>query len=96
MTTTVPKTAQKTGVIALDQLKIETYVRVKLSDDRIMHFALLFEGGAEKEIPPIQITPDFSVIDGRHRIEGAILAGKKEISRRVYSVIQKCTRSNLH
>lgn len=68
----------KTAMVPIDQLKIENYARVKLNDDRIMHFAILFENNDET-IPAIWITPEYSVIAGRHRIEGAVMAGKKEI-----------------
>lgn len=67
--------------VPLSQLKTNLFVRVRLDDDRILEFAEMLD-----QLPPIQITKDFEVIDGRHRIEAHDLAGKTEIRAEIIEV----------
>lgn len=63
--------------VALKDIKQTVFVRQKLSDDRVMYFAELYDEG--KPVPPIELTPDYQVVDGRNRIAGADLAKMKTI-----------------
>lgn len=79
---------QKTAKVPIDQIKVDIYARTKLNDDRVMHFAILYEEDPEK-VTPIEITPDFSLTAGRHRLEGATIAGLKEINCVIVAVASK-------
>jgi hypothetical protein len=63
--------------VSIDELQETFDVRKKLDENRIMHFGMLYE--AKGEIPPIWITSNMEVVDGRHRIAGAKLAGVKTV-----------------
>ncbi|MFH0873963.1 MAG: ParB/RepB/Spo0J family partition protein [Candidatus Komeilibacteria bacterium] len=53
--------------ISLDKLQVTFDVRIRLSEDRVQLFMELYQGGAE--LPPLQVSVDNEVIDGRHRLE---------------------------
>lgn len=54
------------------------YVRRILDDDTVINYALIYEADPER-MPPIKVTPDWVVVDGRHRVAAALYAGLKEI-----------------
>src|SRR5207248_3053577 len=58
--------------VKLTSIQTAFFVRKRLDEDRVIQLALLMENGAD--IPPIRITEDHILIDGRHRIEAARLA----------------------
>lgn len=61
----------------LKQLREAFYVRQSLDEERIEYFVSLFR--AKAELPPIEITHDFAIIDGRHRYAAAKHLGLKSI-----------------
>lgn len=64
--------------VPIHQLRVKSFVRQKLNEEHAIQLAGLYEAG--KELPPLKITEDYEVLDGRHRLEAAKLAGMKEIS----------------
>lgn len=79
-------TARKgTRTVQIEDLVTDVFVRTKLNDDHVMYLATLMEAGTE--LDPILITPDMEVVDGRHRIEAALLFdGAKEIMAKVVKI----------
>jgi len=67
----------KPVMVAIEQLRVKIFVRQKLNEDHVLNLALLYE--ADVILPPLEITKDYDVIEGRHRLEAAKLAGKKEL-----------------
>lgn len=70
--------------VALKDLKTSIYVRQELNPDHALFLAELIEGGVE--LPPIRITKDMVVIDGRHRIEACLLNGLHEIKAEIVGI----------
>ena len=60
-----------TRTVKIEDLVTDVFVRTRLDDDHVVYLATLMEAGIEFD--PIVITPDMEVVDGRHRIEAAIL-----------------------
>ncbi len=73
--------SRKVQLVKIADLKTPCYVRKELDDDRVWQFALLFEKNAE--VQPIDVTDELEVVDGRHRIAGASLAGRETIAANV-------------
>jgi len=75
--------AQQTIKIALPTLKIDFHIRKELNDDRALQFMAIYEAWLKDKtlpLPPaILVTPDGGVVDGRHRLKGAELAGMKDL-----------------
>ncbi len=69
--------SQKIEKVALKDLKISLFVRKQLNQEHALYLAELIENGTQ--LPPIQITSDYVVIDGRHRIEAHGLNNQNEI-----------------
>ncbi|MCX6745303.1 MAG: hypothetical protein NTX82_07335 [Candidatus Parcubacteria bacterium] len=70
--------------VKISELKKDIYVRVQRDEDRVyMFFCLLIDGAA---LPPIKITKDFQIIDGRHRVEAHEQAEKLEIEAEIIEV----------
>lgn len=67
----------KTETVALKDLKLNLFVRQALNQDHALFLAELVENGVR--LPPIKITRERVVIDGRHRIEAHELNGRTEI-----------------
>jgi len=63
--------------VLLSELQINLFVRKELNQDHVLCLAELIENGVK--LPPIKITPDKVLVDGRHRVEGYDLNGIKEI-----------------
>ena len=61
--------------MALDTLKTSFFVRQALSEEHALTLAVLYEGGAE--LPPLLVTNDLEIVDGRHRYEALQIAGRK-------------------
>ncbi len=57
----------KTEVVKIADLKKNLFVRTALNHDHAVMLGILMENGVA--LPPIKITRDRAVIDGRHRIE---------------------------
>ncbi len=67
----------RTEVVALKDLQLNLFVRQVLNQDHALFLAELIENGVE--LPPIRITRERVVIDGRHRIEAHELNNRTEI-----------------
>jgi len=65
-------------LVALTALRKDVFVRQRTNDERVLQLAELLESGVE--LDPITVTPDFMVIDGRHRIEAHDILNRKEIA----------------
>ncbi len=63
--------------VRLDGLKLNLFVRKELNQDHVLYLAELVENGVK--LPPIKITSDGIVVDGRHRIACYELCDIKEI-----------------
>ncbi|MBD3359624.1 MAG: hypothetical protein GF365_02875 [Candidatus Buchananbacteria bacterium] len=68
---------KKTVVVPLADLQEDFYVRQLLNENHAIMLGCLLEDGVE--LPPILITPDYQVIDGRHRISAHDMIGRTEI-----------------
>jgi len=51
----------------LKEIRVNLFVRQELNEDHALYLASLLQNGVK--LPPIQITPDGTIIDGRHRLE---------------------------
>lgn len=69
---------QKVIKVKINDLMTDVFVRAKTDQEYVIALSMLYDAGTEME--PIKITKSMRVIDGRHRIEASILAGKEEIS----------------
>ncbi len=72
---------KKTIVVPLAELKEDFYVRQLLNENHAIMLGCLLEDGVE--LPPILITPDYQVIDGRHRIVAHDMIGRTEIKAKI-------------
>lgn len=72
----------KSVKVKIKDIFVDVFVREKTDPEYVFHLATLFEAGVN--IEPIEITKSFQLIEGRHRIEAAILAGLTEIDAVVY------------
>jgi transposase-like protein len=68
---------KKTVVVPIAELREDFYVRQLLNENHAIMLGCLLEDGVE--LPPILITPDYQVIDGRHRISAHDMIGRTEI-----------------
>lgn len=68
----------RTITVQLSELKTNLFVRKELDHEWAYQLAELIEAGVEMR-DNIRVTEDMEVVDGRHRMEGYDLAGKKEI-----------------
>lgn len=74
----------KIETVALKDLQTNLFVRKALNQEHALYLAELLENGVE--LPPIKITQDRVVIDGRHRIEACQVALRKEIEAEIVTV----------
>ncbi|OHA72014.1 MAG: hypothetical protein A3A27_01990 [Candidatus Wildermuthbacteria bacterium RIFCSPLOWO2_01_FULL_47_18] len=74
----------KTEVVALKELLTNLFVRQALNQDHALYLAELLEGGVK--LPPILITRERVVIDGRHRIEAYELNNRTEIEAEIVDI----------
>jgi hypothetical protein len=70
-------TKPKIVTVKIADLKVDLYVRQQLNQDHALELAALLEAGVV--LPPIKITSEFVVVDGRHRIEAYKVLGLAEI-----------------
>lgn len=68
----------------ISEIKVNLFVRTALNDDHAIMLAQLLQNGVE--LPAIKITPDGTIIDGRHRLEAHDTCGHKEIACEVVEV----------
>lgn len=73
--------------VDLRNLKTDWFVRTGLNEDHVLHLAELIEAGTE--LPPISITSDMLVVDGRHRIEAYKLNSLDKIKATLVEVRDK-------
>lgn len=69
--------ANKRKKVQVGDLRTNLFVRQGLNHDHAIHLGELIESGVK--LPPIKITPENVVIDGRHRIEAYQLNDIEEI-----------------
>lgn len=74
----------KAEPVALADLKSNLFVREALNQDHALFLAELVEHGVQ--LPPIKITSEGAVIDGRHRIEAYELNNRTKIECEVVKV----------
>ena len=75
--------ARKKAVkVKIKDIMVDVYVREKTDPEYVFHLATLYEAGVAVE--PIEITRSGHLIEGRHRIEAANLAGLDEIDAVIY------------
>jgi len=74
----------KTIRVALKDLKMNLFVRQVLNQDHALSLGELIEAGVK--LPPIVITQQNEVVDGRHRVEAHELNGIGEIDATVINV----------
>lgn len=67
----------KTETVALKDLRVNLFVRHALNQEHALYLAELIENGVQ--LPPIKITRERVVVDGRHRLEAHELNNKSEI-----------------
>jgi len=65
----------KTIEVHLKDLTTKFDVRKKLNDSQVLNLAYLYEAG--EELPPILITKQMEIVDGRHRKAAMELAGRQ-------------------
>ena len=75
---------KRTQMVALKDLQINLFVRKALNHDHALALAELIEN--DVVLPPIQITTEMVVIDGRHRIEAHDVLNRKEIEAEVVEI----------
>lgn len=68
----------------IKDLKSNLFVRSSLDQDWALQLGALLEAGVK--LPPIKVTSDFTVVDGRHRIEAHELNQLDEIEYEIVSV----------
>lgn len=68
--------------VAIKDLKENLFVRKQLNQDHVLYLADLIESGVKMN-DPIEITPDFQIVEGRHRKEAFDLNGVKEVEVRI-------------
>lgn len=68
--------APRTAIVPLIDLKETFFVRRVLNEDQVLQLAMLYEAG--EELPPLTVTRDLQIVDGRHRKAALELSGRKE------------------
>lgn len=69
---------KKIVMLPIEQVLVAFYVRKQADEDRVIYFAELYDNGAE--IPPIEVTVDNKLVDGRHRLMAQEFLERKEIA----------------
>ena len=67
----------RTEIVPIETIKVNLFVRTGLNENHAYFLAELMENGIK--LPPIKVTRDGVIIDGRHRYEAHGLNLKKEI-----------------
>ena len=73
---------KKSVKVKLKDIMVDAYVREKTDPEYVFHLATLYEAGVAVE--PIEVTKSLHLIEGRHRVEAANLAGLEEIDAIIY------------
>lgn len=60
--------------VDLDKIWINIKVRITIEEERVLQFAMLYESKGADALPPLEVTKDFELVDGRTRYEGISLA----------------------
>jgi ParB-like nuclease family protein len=68
--------------VRIDKLVHVWDVRVNLNEDHVLTLAGLIDSGVE--MPPIDITDKMEILDGRHRVQAAALAGHETIQAKIH------------
>lgn len=68
----------------ISDLNKKLFVRLRLDQDRVLALAELIEAG--KKLPPIEITPDNVILEGRHRTEAHELCERAEIECEIVNI----------
>jgi len=66
-----------TTTVEISKLKQQVYVRQEINEDHMLMLACLIDGGTK--MPPILITEDNVVVDGRHRVRAHTYLGLDKI-----------------
>jgi len=66
----------------LSEIEDTVFVRVNLDEERVSFFMRLYEAGAS--VPPLEITEDKQMIEGRHRKAALVRMGLSEAACNVY------------
>jgi hypothetical protein len=78
---------KKIVMVLLSELSEDFYVRQQLDEEHALFLAGLIEDGVN--LPPITITADYQVIDGRHRITAHDLLGLDKIKAEMIETADK-------
>ena len=70
--------------VKIEDIKTDLFVRESLNHDHVINLGELIEAGVT--LPPIKLTSDFRLIDGRHRKEAYQILGKVEIDAEIIKV----------
>lgn len=70
--------------VEIKKLKANLFVRQSLNQEHVIYLGELIEN--KIKLPPIRITPDGTIIDGRHRVEAYELNDFQEIEAEVVEV----------
>src|SRR5689334_11488706 len=73
----IARSPKKTVMKKIADLAPMVFVREKLDQDYAVTLGLLYSAG--EEVKPIIITKSNVIVEGRHRIEGRLLAGFDDI-----------------
>jgi ParB-like chromosome segregation protein Spo0J len=65
------------STINIDTITERFFVRKSLNDDHVIHLASLYQGGTK--LPPVEITREGELVDGRHRIAALKLLDRKAV-----------------
>lgn len=63
--------------LAISEIVLRFYVRRHLNEDHMLQLAMLYDEGVS--LPPLQITTDNELIDGRHRLEALKYLNRTEV-----------------
>ncbi|MBN2093879.1 MAG: ParB N-terminal domain-containing protein [Candidatus Zambryskibacteria bacterium] len=72
-----------TEKVKLADLNTNLFVREELDQDHVLYLAELIQNGVA--LPPIEITKDYDVVEGRHRIEAFELNSIKNVEAKILS-----------
>ena len=80
----------KTKSVAVKNISVVFYVRESLHESRVEEFVQILQGGGK--LPPLEITPNNELIEGRHRLQAHTRIGTKKVE---CVVVNKKDRSDL-
>jgi len=68
--------ANQRKYMKFSEICVSVYVRQQLSEERVRFLADLYTSSASGSIPPIQVTQDNKLVDGRHRMAALKFLGE--------------------